>query len=104
MRRDARKDDNHNEVAAEFERLVWEVLDISQLKNCCDMFVAKGYYTVAVEVKDGSKPPSKRKLSAGEIEFRNRWTGAYALVLSVEDVRLIDKAAKYVEIRSRDDG
>ena len=86
MRTAARKDSNHREIVATFERLGWSVLDVAQLKNCCDCFVAKHGRTIAVEIKDGSKPPSARKLTKGEQEFKERWKGEYALIESVNDV------------------
>jgi hypothetical protein len=91
FRRAARKDANHNEITDCFVSLGWSVLDISQLKNACDAFVAKDSCTIAIEIKDGSKPPSQRKLSSGEEKFRGNWKGNWALVESIEDVKLINK-------------
>lgn len=86
FRRAARKDSNHVEIVAALRRLGWYVLDVAQLKNCCDIIVSKGGRTIAVEVKDGSKPPSARKLSEGEIKFRDEWLGEWVLVESIDDV------------------
>lgn len=33
-----------------------------------------------IEIKDGSKPPSKRKLTPDEARFRGSWTGGYRIV------------------------
>lgn len=93
FRRAARKDANHNEITDCFSSLGYSVLDISQLKNACDAIVAKGSRTIAIEIKDGSKPPSQRKLSSGEVNFKNRWNGEWALIESIEDVIQLDKAA-----------
>lgn len=86
FRRAARTDDNQTEIVKTFRSLGWYVLIISQLKNCCDLMVSKGGRTVAVEVKDGKKPPSQRKLSTGEDKFKNQWLGEYALIESIDDV------------------
>tara|TARA_R110000850_G_scaffold160756_1_gene285169 strand:- start:188 stop:571 length:384 start_codon:yes stop_codon:yes gene_type:complete len=86
FRRAARVDDNQSEVVACFRRLGWSVLIISQLKNCCDIIVAKGGETIAIEIKDGNKPPSARKLSEGEQKFKDNWLGRWELVASVDDV------------------
>ena len=48
--------------------------------------VSKGGVTVAIEIKDGSKPPSQRKLSLGEDKFRSEWLGRWELVESIDDV------------------
>lgn len=92
FRRAARTDDNQTEVVNLFRQLGWYVLIISQLKNCCDLIVSKGGRTVAVEVKDGAKPPSKRKLSDGEMTFKQQWQGEYALVESIDDVMRLNYA------------
>jgi len=84
--RAARVDDNQKEVVALFRKLGWAVLIISQLKNCCDIMASKAGRTIAVEIKDGKKPPSARKLSAGEEKFKNDWKGEYQLVICNEDV------------------
>ncbi|WP_372857659.1 hypothetical protein [Pseudoalteromonas sp.] len=86
FRRAAKVDDNQKEVVALFRKLGWTVLIISQLKNCCDIIISKNGRTVAIEIKDGSKPPSQRKLSDGEIKFRDSWQGEYALIETQSDV------------------
>ena len=86
FRRAAKVDDNQKEVVAALRKLGWTVLIISQLKNCCDLFASKNGRTVAIEVKDGAKPPSARKLSDGEVKFRDAWQGDYALIEKLDDV------------------
>lgn len=84
-------DDNQKEVVALFRKLGWYVLIVSQLKNCCDIIVSKGGRTVAIEIKDGKKPASARKLSAGEKEFRDNWLGEWRLVETDNDVIKINE-------------
>jgi hypothetical protein len=98
FRRAARKDDNHQVIVKAFRGLGWSVLDTAQLKNCVDLVVAKDGYTVMVEVKDGAKPPSARKLTVGELKFKQSWNGPYFLVLSVDDVELLNSIAGKVSI------
>ena len=90
MRLAARKDDNHKEISLTFERLGWSVLDIYQIPNCADIIVGKWNHSIVIEIKDGSKPPSKRKLTQGEISFRDRWRGDYRIVTCIQDVIDID--------------
>lgn len=90
FRRAAKVDDNQKEIVALFRKLGWYVLIVSQLKNCCDIIISKNGRTVAIEIKDGSKPPSARKLSEGESRFRDEWLGEWALVESNDDVIAID--------------
>jgi hypothetical protein len=91
FRRAAKVDVNQPEIVAAFRELGWSVLIISQLKKCCDIFVAKGGVTIAVEIKDGDKPPSARKLSEGEQDFRDNWLGRWELIESVDDVIELNK-------------
>jgi hypothetical protein len=91
FRRAARVDDNQPAIVAAFRKLGWSVLIISQLKNCCDIIVAKGGVTIAVEIKDGDKPPSTRKLSKGEQDFKDNWMGRWELIESINDVIELDK-------------
>ncbi len=91
FRRAAKIDVNQPEIVAAFRRLGWSVLIISQLKKCCDIFVAKGGVTIAVEIKDGEKPPSARKLSEGEQDFKGNWLGRWELIESVDDVIELNK-------------
>lgn len=86
FRRAAKVDDNQSEIVKAFRATGWTVLIISQLKNCCDIMISKNGRTVAIEIKDGAKPPSARKLSEGEQKFKDAWQGEYALVESIEDV------------------
>ena len=99
MMRAARVDANQPEIVAEFRRLGWSVLIISQLKNCCDIVVGKNGFNVLVEIKDGSKPPSQQKLTAGEDKFLKSWFGEWVIIRSIDDVTalnmtIIDRWAK----------
>ena len=86
FRRAAKVDANQKEIVKTFRDLGWAVLIVSQLKNCCDIVVSRNGRTVAVEIKDGSKVPSARKLTEGELKFKDSWQGEYALIESVDDV------------------
>ncbi|MEL7478265.1 MAG: hypothetical protein AAGJ17_05145 [Pseudomonadota bacterium] len=81
FRRAEKVDDNQKDIVKLFRNHGWYVLIISQLKNCCDIIVSKGGRTVAIEIKDGKKIPSARKLSEGE----------YALVETEEDALKVIK-------------
>ena len=91
FRRAAKVDDNQKETVKLFRELGWCVLIISQLKNCCDIIISKNNITIAIEIKDGKKPPSSRKLSEGELKFKSEWKGLYELVICDEDVININK-------------
>lgn len=90
MIRAARKDRNHNEIAKAFESFGWSILDISQLKNCADIVVARAGVTFVIEIKDGKKPKSARKLTDGEQSFKDRWRGNYAIIETLGDVQKLN--------------
>lgn len=92
MRRDARTDRNHTEIVGYFRKLGCSVLNISPLKNCADLVVGKNNKVVLVEVKDGKKPPSARKLTSGELKFHEMWKGSVFVVMDLSDVIALVKA------------
>ena len=86
MRLRARKDANHNKIAAAFEKCGASVADTSRLGgDFPDMVIALCGFNVLVEVKDGSKPPSKSDLSKGQKKFQIEWRGWYVVIKSVDD-------------------
>ena len=89
--RNARVDRNQSEIVKAFRDLGWSVLIVSQLKNCCDIIVAKNGRTICIEIKDGEKPPSGQKLTEGELKFRAQWLGDYLVVNCVGQVIDINK-------------
>ncbi len=86
FRRAARTDDNQTEIVKLFRSLGWTVLIISQLKNCCDIFVSKNGRTIAIEIKNGKLSPSSQKLKPGEQKFKNNWQGEYMIINCTEQV------------------
>ncbi len=87
----SRKDANHNLIANLFRSLGWTVHDVHQIPNFADIIISRNRYTALVEIKDGSKPPSERRLTPGEHEFATNWSGDYLVVECEEDVFLVDR-------------
>ena len=61
-----RKDGNHDDVKAALEAMGYLVLDTSQTNLGFDMICVKHGAARFVEVKDGSLPPSRQKLTPHE--------------------------------------
>ena len=81
-----RRDANHRDVGDHLRELGWSVLDLAGLGDGCpDYVVGKTGFAALVEVKDGAKPPSKRKLTADEQRVKDNWDGPYIIALSGED-------------------
>jgi hypothetical protein len=59
---------------------------ISQGDGIPDLLVGYQGFTILMEVKDGDKPPSARKLTEAEQKFFDEWTGGMLVILnSVEE-------------------
>jgi Holliday junction resolvase len=77
MRHNPRKDRNHNEIKEFFELQGCTVWDAAGGHGGIpDLIIGFGNVTILVEVKDGKKPPSERKLTGAQLEFFNRMQGA----------------------------
>lgn len=62
-----RKDSNHNEVVETFASFGFEFLDLSQFAAAgCDGIVLGRGKLAVVEIKDGSLPESRRRLTKNE--------------------------------------
>lgn len=87
MRVRARKDSNHKEVVAMFRELGATVLDTAQLgSGAPDIIVGYNGKNVLVEIKDGSLPPSKRKLTEDEMQFHAMWKGHIVVINDLKEV------------------
>lgn len=72
MRRAARRDDNEKEIVVALRKAGAYV---SFLDAPCDLLVGYKGRVILLEVKDGNKPPSARKLTPNEQKFHDEWTG-----------------------------
>jgi len=52
-----------------------------------DIVVGRSGINYLVEIKDGEKSPSKRKLTPDEQEFHSEWKGTIFIVETVTDVK-----------------
>jgi len=89
--RACRVDRNQPEIVEAFRKLGYAVLLIHTLKNCADIIISRDGKTAVIEIKDGLKPRSSRKLTDGETKFKNMWLGTYFICESQEDVEEINK-------------
>jgi len=61
------------------------VITLQSVGNGCpDLLVGYKGVNYLLEVKDGSKPPSKRKLTPDQISFRRDWNGKMSVVTSID--------------------
>lgn len=90
MRHAKRVDANHAEIRDGLRADGWDVLDLSDVGGGVpDLCVAnpQGFLPLFLEVKDGSKPPSARKLTDAETDWRVFCGAITETVLSMEEAR-----------------
>ena len=86
MRRAARTDANQQEVIDAMRKCGASVQDLSAVgKGVPDLLVGLGGKNVLVEVKDGSKIPSKQKLTKDQEQWHSKWKGVIHIVRTVDE-------------------
>ena len=85
MRRAAKVDANHQEICKILRDIGASIISLASIgKNCPDLLVGFRGRNYLLEVKDGTKSPSK-DLSDGQRVFLNNWRGHVSIVRSVAD-------------------
>ena len=86
MRRAAKVDGNHGEIVKALRNVGVAVKSTAAMgQGFPHLICALRGVNVLLEVKDGSKPPSERKLSAAQAEFIATWPGLVYVVTSPEE-------------------
>jgi Holliday junction resolvase len=86
MRYANRIDANQNKIVDALRKAGAVVRIISQGDGIPDLLVGYKGYTILMEVKDGDKVPSARKLTEAEQKFFDDWRGGMLVVInSVEE-------------------
>lgn len=94
-RRAARVDANHREVVRALESTGCYVQSLAAVGcGVPDILVGRAGVMVLMEIKDGRKAPSDRRLTADQVRWHAEWRGPpVCVVLSVDDaLRAIDFA------------
>jgi hypothetical protein len=90
VRRAARVDANHSEIAGAFVALGCSVRSLAAVGGGIpDLLVATTGCNMLVEVKDGKKPPSAQKLTPDQIKFHDEWKGPKATVKDLAGVQTV---------------
>lgn len=86
MRYANRIDANQNKIVDALRKAGAVVRIISQGEGIPDLLVGYHGYTILMEVKDGDKVPSARKLTEAEQKFFDDWRGGMLVIVnSVEE-------------------
>ncbi len=81
MRYANRIDANQNKIVDALRKAGAVVRIISQGDGIPDLLVGYKGYTILMEVKDGAKVPSARKLTEAEQKFFNDWQGGLLMIV-----------------------
>lgn len=93
MRRAAKVDANQEQIVIALRARGASVRIVTQGDGLPDLLVGYNGYTLLMEVKDGRKPPSARRLTPAEEKFMLEWKGGLlAVVKSVDEaVAMLDR-------------
>lgn len=81
-----RKDINQAEIELALTQIGASVQSLHMVGDGCpDLLVGYRGVNLLLEVKDGDKPPSKRKLTSDEQTWHESWHGKVYIVFSAED-------------------
>ena len=91
--RAARVDRNQNEIVSAFRKFGCSVLMLHTIgQGCPDIAVGLNKKTALVEIKDGLKTKSRKKLTDDEEKFHDEWKGSLFIVQDLGDVIALVKA------------
>lgn len=82
MRYANRIDANQNNIVDTLRKCGATVRIVSQGDGIPDLLVGYRGYTILMEVKDGDKVPSARKLTPAEQKFFDEWTGGMLVIVN----------------------
>lgn len=86
-RRAPRIDANQPEIVKSFRKLGCTVQHLHMVGDGCpDICVGFQGNNYMIEIKDGSKPPSGRKLTTDEQEWHDEWLGSVHIIETISDV------------------
>jgi Holliday junction resolvase len=86
MRRAAKIDDNQTAIVEALRAAGCSVVSLAAVgKGCPDIACGRQGRTFLLEIKDGGKPPSARKLTAEQRYFHSIWKGHAVVVTDVAE-------------------
>lgn len=90
-----RADKNQPVIVRAFRQLGCSVTHTHEVGHgFVDIVVGVDGFNALVEIKDGSKPPSRRKLTPDESDWHALWRGQKCIIESVDQVFLFVQAMK----------
>ena len=82
----ARIDDNQPEIVTALQNAGASVQHLHAVGGGCpDILIGWRGVNLLAEIKDGSKPPSARKLTPSQKDWHDEWRGQKAIICSVDE-------------------
>ena len=82
-----KKDDNQPDIERGLRELGISFADTSALgRGFPDLVIGYRRRNFLIEIKDGAKVPSARRLTPAEEEFRDGWGGQYSVCKNLKEV------------------
>jgi hypothetical protein len=81
------KDDNHNEIDQALRDNGVVTFDVTPVKEFCDIVACYNGVVYLLEVKDGSKPPSQRRLTPRELKAVKRVNSVGCQIYVVNNIK-----------------
>lgn len=82
-----RVDVNQREIVKTLRKMGFTVLILSMVgKGCPDILVGAFGKNILIEIKDGNKPPSGRKLTEHEQIFHDAWKGQVCVIKNIDEL------------------
>ena len=86
MRRAARTDTNQAEIVRMLSQFGASVVSLAAVgSGVPDLLVGYQGRNFLLEVKDGNKPPSRRRLTSDQVEFHRDWRGSVSVVKNADE-------------------
>lgn len=86
MRKKARVDSNQKEIVEALKKIGCSVVSLAPMgRGVPDLLVGYKGHNYLLEIKDGTLPPSKQKLTEDEQKFFDSWLGQRAIVRTSEE-------------------
>jgi hypothetical protein len=84
--RAAKVDANQKEIVEALRSIGATVQHLHAVaQGCPDLLVGRQGVNYLLEIKDGAKPPSGRKLTPDQVAWHSLWQGAAVVVKSVDE-------------------
>ncbi len=92
MRTAARVDRNQSEIMTWLRNHGYSVLSLAAVgKGCPDLVAGKYGANWLIEVKDGAKTASARRLTKAQLQFHATWKGQIEVISTIDELTTWDK-------------